>query len=213
MNESPREVGDYVRAVLRRIPRAAAERGRIADDVRTHIIERLEAGQSVREALHHMGAPEEVARAYLGEIRLPFASLGRRVAAFLIDISLGAVLVAPGILLLLGGAPLLEAENLKSTWWLLPVGAAAVLGLSAMLLSVVYFPALEVYFGQTLGKRLLGLCVTMESGEQIGWGAAILRRLPFFLEFFWLDALFALFTQKRQRAFDMVAKTLVVRCS
>ena len=38
-----------------------------------------------------------------------------------------------------------------------------------------------------------------------------MRNLPWLLEFFWIDALFALFTDKRQRAFELLSKTRVVR--
>ena len=212
MNELHPEVEAYVAEVVKRIPPAVAERGRIAEDVRTHILERVEAGEPVQEAVRRMGRAEEVARAYLVEIPLPLASLGRRTGAFLIDLALGAVLVVPLLLVLFGGLlPSLADVELLYTPWLL-VGALIVMGASAMLLSVVYFPAAEALFGQTVGKRLLRICVTMESGEHLGWGAAIVRRLPMFLEFFLLDALFALFTRRRQRAFDLVAKTVVVRC-
>jgi hypothetical protein len=34
-----------------------------------------------------------------------------------------------------------------------------------------------------------------------------LRRLPFFAQFFFIDALFVLFTQKQQRAFELITKT------
>lgn len=211
MNETSNEIAAYLRSVLRRIPHASAERDRIAEDVRTHILERMEAGQTVNEAIEHMGPAEEVARAYLQDIRYPLASLSRRMGAFLIDLLLGVVLVVPALSIWFGVAlgPFWEMGG--SLWELLVVGAL-VFGLAGVVLSVLYFPALEARYGQTLGKRLMGLCVTTESGEQIGWGSAIVRRLPLFLEIFWLDALFALFTRKRQRAFDLVAKTLVVRC-
>jgi uncharacterized RDD family membrane protein YckC len=51
-----------------------------------------------------------------------------------------------------------------------------------------------------------------EDGSRIGWGAAILRRLPFFMNFFPIDAAFIFFTARRQRAFDKVAGTLVIGC-
>jgi hypothetical protein len=35
--------------------------------------------------------------------------------------------------------------------------------------------------------------------------------LPMFLQVFWIDAMFALFTDKSQRAFEMLSKTRVVR--
>ena len=50
-----------------------------------------------------------------------------------------------------------------------------------------------------------------ESGAPIGLGQAIVRLLPMTLQIFWIDVLFALFTDKRQRAFEMLSKTRVVR--
>ena len=50
-----------------------------------------------------------------------------------------------------------------------------------------------------------------ESGARISAGQAVVRNLPWLLELFWIDALFALFTDKRQRAFEMLSKTRVVR--
>ena len=68
----------------------------------------------------------------------------------------------------------------------------------------------EHLWGQTLGKWLTGIAVVRETGERVGFGAAVLRRLPLLFNFFLLDAAFAPFTEKKQRAFDMVAKTVVV---
>ena len=76
---------------------------------------------------------------------------------------------------------------------------------------MLYFPILEGRFGQTLGKRLLGIRVLHESGLPIGFKEAILRRLPFYFDFWPIDGLFVLFTAKKQRAFDIVARTVVVR--
>lgn len=213
MSEHYRDVDAYVAAVLKRIPRAAAERGRIAADVRTHILERMEAGQTKKEAIEQMGVPEEVARAYLQDMVLPPAPHVRRLCAFMIDLLLGAVVIVFALALVrpFGVGAFWPGDEIH--WWWILSSTVIVLALSAALLSVLYFPFLEARYGQTLGKRLMGLCVVTESWEQIGWGAAILRRLPVFLEFVWLDALFALFTRRRQRAFDLIAKTVVVRCS
>ena len=41
-------------------------------------------------------------------------------------------------------------------------------------------------------------------------GQALLRQLPFFAQFFFIDALFVLFTEKHQRAFELVTKTRAV---
>jgi uncharacterized RDD family membrane protein YckC len=55
--------------------------------------------------------------------------------------------------------------------------------------------------------------VVQESGAQITFGQSLVRQLGAFLQVFWIDALFALFTDKRQRAFEMLSKTRVVRDS
>ena len=49
-----------------------------------------------------------------------------------------------------------------------------------------------------------------ESGAQIGLGQSLLRQLPFFAQFFWIDVWFALFTTRSQRAFEMLTKTRAV---
>jgi hypothetical protein len=38
----------------------------------------------------------------------------------------------------------------------------------------------------------------------------MLRQLPFFGQFYFIDALFALFTERRQRAFELLTKTRAV---
>ena len=38
-----------------------------------------------------------------------------------------------------------------------------------------------------------------------------MRNLPWLLEVWWIDALFALFTDRNQRAFELLSKTRVVR--
>ncbi|MFB6240034.1 MAG: RDD family protein, partial [Gemmatimonadota bacterium] len=108
----------------------------------------------------------------------------------------------------------LFAVETRVAWtgsWLSPA-AVPMLLLAAVgaLLALLYFPALERLWGQTVGKRFFGLAVAREDGLRVGWWDAAVRRLPLFFEVFWLDALFAPFTEKRQRAFDIVAGTVVV---
>ena len=76
---------------------------------------------------------------------------------------------------------------------------------------LLYFPISEARFGKTWGKAAMGLRVVKENGLSIGYKEAILRRLSFFFNIFWLDAIFMFFTEKRQRAFDIIAKTVVIR--
>ncbi|HJR54755.1 MAG TPA: hypothetical protein VJ982_13700, partial [Gemmatimonadota bacterium] len=56
-----------------------------------------------------------------------------------------------------------------------------------------------------------GIVVAKETGERAGPGAAIVRRIPFFFDIWPFDAAFLLFTARRQRAFDLAAKTIVIR--
>lgn len=207
-----REVEEYVREVMKQVPPPMPNRHRIEADVRTHLYERVDAGESAAEAIARMGSPEEVAEAYLAESPVEYASLGRRIGAFLVDVGLGlvyflSIAAAYGLMVLLGSAREQLLVPLIAGGGLLVVVAAL-----GAVLSILYFPVLEAVYGQTLGKRLLDIYVARESGVAVGGWAAVLRRLPLFFEFFWLDALFAPFTEKRQRAFDIVAGTVVLSC-
>ena len=72
-----------------------------------------------------------------------------------------------------------------------------------------------VWDGQTLGKRLVGIRVVKEDGSDVGPGAALVRNLPSIVSLSWLAYLVALLSMamsdKRQRLFDLLAGTVVVR--
>ena len=71
-------------------------------------------------------------------------------------------------------------------------------------------PLLEGLFGRTPGKRLSRLRVVRDGGVAIGMKEAFLRRISMYLKILTIDALFIPFNAKKQRAFDMVAKTVVI---
>jgi uncharacterized RDD family membrane protein YckC len=217
----------YVGAVERRLPRWLPERRGALADLRSHLSDRVAAGEPESGVVAGMEPAEQYAAALVSDVALSPAPLGRRVGAFLLDAALGFPVVVGVILLslwLLGlvvpawptGMGALWVEGLRDlvavSAWLLLVLVAVSLAVSALVLSIVYFPVAEAVWGTTVGKHLLGLCVVAEDGTRVTWGKAIVRRIPFYFEFFWLDALFAPFTKRRQRAFDLVARTLVVRC-
>ena len=54
------------------------------------------------------------------------------------------------------------------------------------------------------------LRVVRESGTRISLGQSIVRQLPMFLQIYMIDVLFALFTDRKQRAFELLSKTRVV---
>jgi uncharacterized RDD family membrane protein YckC len=92
-------------------------------------------------------------------------------------------------------------------WDWVPFGVLIAI-IAASLFFGVYTVVSEWQIG--LGKRLVGIRVVRESGARITLGQAIVRSLPVFLEVFWIDVMFALFTDKSQRAFELLSKTRVV---
>lgn len=201
---------EYVQAVLRHVPYTSAERNRIAGDLQAHFAECVEAGESEAGAARRMGPPAEVAARFLADVPLEYAPVTYRLGAYIVDVGLVLVPLFFGLAWLAHREPGLFARSGN-----LRIGADLSVLLSmvgpAVLLWLLYFPVLESRFDQTLGKRLFGIAVVKTSGTRVGFGAAVVRRLPHHFEFAWLDALFAPFTTRRQRAFDMVANTIVVR--
>lgn len=210
-------VNEYARQVMDLIPPAHPERDRIELDLRAHLEETVaELEGSPSAAFDRMGDPREVALAYLAEIPMRYAGVGRRVVAFFVDMLAGfAVLgTVAALCLLVFGALAVVEESTQAGAPEASIAFLVVLGIgfaaSLAVLSIAYFPVLEWRFGQTLGKYLLGIYVVGEDGLRPSLPATIVRRIPFFLEFFWIDALVAFFTERNQRAFDLVARTLVV---
>ena len=81
-------------------------------------------------------------------------------------------------------------------------------------LALGYYMVAEALTGMTIGKRIVGIRVVDEGGEQVGLGAAVIRNLlrPVDALFFYLvGALFALASPRRQRLGDRAAGTLVLR--
>ncbi len=187
---------DYIREVVGRMPAGMPRRKQIEMELRSHINERLEHGQSLDNVLRQLGTPETLADSYLAEVPLEAGDFWDRGGAKVIDFVTVVVAVAP-IAALVGWA----------TEWFV---ALPVMGFGVALLFPFYNVICEWKTGQTLGKRYLRLRVVRETGARISVGEAIVRQLPQLLQVFWLDIAFALFTEKKQRAFEMLSKTRVV---
>jgi uncharacterized RDD family membrane protein YckC len=192
----------YVDQVLDALPRATPRRQQIATELRSNIAERLAAGQPVDVVLAQLGDPTTLAESYLAAVPLVSASFGRRAAAKIIDVVAVLAIVAPFALI---AALLLPRE-------VAPFVLAA-LFMSWGLGVVLYFVAAEAWYGHTAGKYLLGLRVVRESGARISIGQSIVRQLPVLFQVFWIDVLFALFTDRSQRAFELLSKTRVVNAA
>ncbi len=189
----------YINRVLEQMPRATPRREQIATELRGHITERLNTGQPLNEVLGQLGDPIALAESYLAAVPLVSAPVWPRVLAKLIDVLVILVVLTPfAVVALFFASP--EARP-----WLL---AACVIGGSSLF--ALYPIVAEARYGQTVGKWLFGLRVVRESGARISIGQSVVRQLPVVLQVLWIDALFALFTEKSQRAFELLSKTRVV---
>lgn len=205
----------YVNKTLSYIQVGTAEKERIATDLNAHLQAALESGETLPAIIERMGSPAELAAAFMSEIPLQFAGFGPRAAAAILDMT--TIFVGAGMLtgFAVGFANMVPERPAVPILWqdiyaagLILLAAGAALGVLGLILG--YFPLLEGRFGTTLGKRILGLHVLKENGLPIGYKEAILRRLSFYFEFWPVDALFVLFTEKKQRAMDIVARTIVI---
>jgi uncharacterized RDD family membrane protein YckC len=188
----------YVQSVVDFVPSGLPLRDQIAMELRSHIAERAQEGRSLEEIVAQLGDPLTLAESYLSAVPLPNASIGRRIAAKIVD-----------MVLIFGVA----AAAAAAAFMLMPDPAryfvpniALGLGVPAF---VIYTALAEYRTGRTLGKRLMGIRVVRESGARIGLSQSFLRQLPW-AGIFFIDALFALFTDRRQRAFELLTKTRAV---
>lgn len=84
------------------------------------------------------------------------------------------------------------------------------------LLLVIYFLYTEVYWGGTIGKRILGLRVQTVNGGRINYSQSFIRNIskihPLFLLLDWIVGI-ATVGDRRQKYTDRIAGTVVVQSS
>jgi uncharacterized RDD family membrane protein YckC len=182
------------------MPRATPLRSQIALELRGHIAERVAGGASIDEVIRQLGDPAALADSYLSAEKLVSAPFGRRAVAKIIDV----------VLLMAVAAPLLAIWNRILSDEFFPVAILAMV-FAATALFGLYGVIGESVYGQTLGKRMMEIRVVTEAGGRIALGQAVVRQLPVFLQVFWIDVMFAFFTEKSQRAFELLSTTRVVR--
>lgn len=192
---------DYINQVLGMMPRATPNRDQIAAELRAHIAERLAAGHQEGDVLRQLGDPVKLAESYLSAEPLVSAPFSSRALAKLIDVA--------GVVAVICPTAWLVAQLFDPNWR--PLVMILTLGVGGSVLFGVYTVWTEYRYGQTVGKRFQDLRVVRETGAQMSLGQAIVRSLPMFLQMYWIDVMFALFTEKSQRAFEMLSKTRVVR--
>lgn len=198
----------YIRQVLDRIPRHLPLHAQVEQELRSLFAERQAHGQSEEDAARQLGDPAVLAESYLSALPLVPAPFMARVGAKVLDALMFAVVAVP---LLLVPLVILRASS----------GGRGEPGLGLFLFfaglafsSLLFWVAsawAETRFSRTIGKKLMGLYVVRETGARISGGQAVVRQLPVFLQIFLIDALFALFTERHQRAFELLSRTRTVR--
>jgi uncharacterized RDD family membrane protein YckC len=193
---------EYVQAVLSHMPASMPRREQIGTELRSHIVERLEHGVPLEEVLRQLGDPAVLADSYLAEVPLILPPHGRRIVAKIVDTLVIVCGMATIAAVSVGGAALIHEDLI----WLGLVEAILLGGILGSMYTVVA----EWHYGQTIGKYLCDLRVVRESGGRISFGQSIVRQLALFFQVGWIDAMFVLFTDRRQRAFELLSKTRVV---
>ncbi len=194
----------YIEEVMRLLLATREERERFANDLRAHFQEGLSRDKTALEIIGRLGTPEAVAESFNAERPLEHAGFWLRLAAFFADMSVFILAVIPGVAMLI-----LTENELVPRWAGLTM--MALCGLAIFGLGVAYFPLLESRFGKTLGKKIMRIRVIGENGGPVLLRQAIIRRLSTYFDLLALDAIFILFTEKKQRGLDIIAKTLVVK--
>jgi uncharacterized RDD family membrane protein YckC len=132
--------------------------------------------------------------------------LGKRVRAALVDFLV--------ILVLLVVIATLFGNDKARNWslWAETQGGPRV---AFLLLTFAYFVVTEMVWGQTLGKRLLGLRVVRDDGAKADTGPVLVRNLVRLID--WLPLLYVVGAitvfatgERRQRLGDLAAGTRVV---
>ena len=220
------EIDRYITDVMKNVFASKERKEQFEADLRAHIEEKTEAGEAQVSVLRKMGEPEDVAREFMADIKPKLASFWERLLAFILDFAICFALaslffmffyVVPSSVIgsafpFLLGIPTTPIPGVEHG--ITAVMRTVMLGfflLASLGVLLFYFPLLEFLFGATVGKMLLRLRVVKEGMKKINLGDAIIRRLSFYFDILFIDALFIPFTKNRQRAFDIVAKTLVIR--
>jgi uncharacterized RDD family membrane protein YckC len=215
MTPMPSNIAEqYIRKVMDLIYAPEKDRERIQSDLQSHLQEGMAGGEEMTALVERMGDPREVAAEFMSAVPMVYAGFWLRLAAFLVDMVVILLFggLAAGLTIVLSNVVPQHPEGLMENL----VGGAIILLVlisanACIAVMFIYFPLLEGRFGQTLGKRFVGLRVRSEDGLPASYGQAILRRLSFYFEIFPIEALFLPFDAKHQRWFDKLAKTVVVR--
>ena len=146
---------------------------------------------------------------------IEFAGYGARLVAYIVDIILltivCGVLVVSALFVLVGASTI--EGNVISTgpgvWFVF-----ALLSLLSLAIGILYFPWFWARGGSTPGMNLFRIRVVRDvDGSRIGWGAAILRFIGFYVSVlvFYIGFIWIFFDKRRRGWPDLIAGTVVIK--
>jgi uncharacterized RDD family membrane protein YckC len=155
-----------------------------------------------------------------------FGGFGARLVAYILDAIIltfvvGGLIVIAAIIAWVGtdfsidtttGDVIPESIDFSSGAWV----AFALLTIFGTIIAILYFPWFWARGGQTPGMRPFGLYVVRDAdGGRIGWGAAILRLLGFYVSslVFYLGFIWIFIDKRRRGWHDLIAGTVVIKRS
>lgn len=213
---------EYLDQFERWVGGSKERKARARDELEEHLVGAAQAGE-LAAAMKRLGSPRNAARDLSTGYATRPAPLPRRLLAAAIDVVISAVLIATGLATGTWATAqprdALFPEDLSvdygsERWYMTSIGGVGVtLIVLGALWWIVVVPLLEWRTGRTVGKAALGLRVIDEDGTAPSFGQVVVRRLTLIfsgpLQLF--DWVFVLFNERRQRAFEIVAKTVVIR--
>ncbi|MGC9444804.1 MAG: RDD family protein [Candidatus Methanospirareceae archaeon] len=141
-----------------------------------------------------------------------YASLGSRAVSLIIDYLILGI-ISWAIALPFGAAALISLRSFRDPMSF--SGAALTFSVIGSIIWLLYFTYLEGSSGQTLGKRVMSIKVTKESGERLTFVDALIRTLCRIIDMlptlYILGIIIILLTEKKQRIGDLAAHTIVVK--
>jgi uncharacterized RDD family membrane protein YckC len=139
-----------------------------------------------------------------------FAPHGERLVAYIVDSLILSALLLVFVLVFVAVYFVSAARGSNST-----IGIFALIVFTVLVFaSLAYFPFFWVRGGQTPGMKLFGLYVVRDSdGGPIGWGAAILRLIGYWIDAlaFYLGYIWIFIDSRRRGWHDLIAGTLVIK--
>ncbi len=147
-----------------------------------------------------------------GKTKNKLASIPRRLLAYIIDLIILSIIFGIISFIISSVANIMV---FNSNIELSSVAVITLMSFCFVVAQTIYWTVVEGKFGASIGKKILKIKVIKENGKEISYIDAFFRNITKFadnlLPFLLIDALTIFTTKNKQRFFDKVAGTIVVR--